>query len=162
MNTIILNFPNPCAESKKLSAMREEAVGTFNFNTPIDEEQYRHLGYLLRATNLQFEIENHFKKVIDFDKFEKQVAVTVIPNDGRINQEIELDYHDRWNAWYVLRISKIGDPKFIEYNIQFYAGDIHVLNDSLGLGEDFSRGYSGSYSHFLPTLFEDIAKKLKL
>lgn len=162
MNTIILNFPNPCAESKKLSSMREETVGTFNFNTPIDEEQYRHLGYLFRATNLQFEIENHFKKTIDFNKFEKQVAVTVIHNDGRINQEIELDYYDRWNAWYVLRISKLGDPKFIEYNIQFYAGDIHVLNDSLGLGEDFSRGYSGSYSHFLPTLFEDIAKKLSL
>ena len=89
MDTIILNFPNPCAELKKLSSMREETVGTFNFNTPIDEEQYRHLGYLLRATNLQFEIENHFKKTIDFNKFEKQVAVTVIRNDGRINQEIE-------------------------------------------------------------------------
>ena len=162
MKTIIISFPSPNSEREKLSAMREVTVGTFNFNTGIDEEQHRHLNFLLRATNLQFEIENHFKKQIDFNKFEKQVAVTVIHNDGRVNREVVLDYYDKWNAWYVLRVSKLGDPNYIEYNIQFYAGDIYVLNDSLGMGEDFSRGYLGPYSHFLPTLFKDIAKKLNL
>jgi len=133
---------------KKLSAMREVSVGMFNFNTPIDEDQYRHLGYVLKATNLKFEIENRFKKTIG-NNVEKQVAVTVIHNDGRINPYVNLDPDDRWNVWYVLRVSKIGDVRYIEYNIQLYSSDVRVLNDALGCGEEYRRGYSGSFPLYL-------------
>ena len=159
METIIIKFPNLVNEVNKLPALREEPVGTFNFNTQIDDDQYRHLGYVLKATNLKFEIENHFKKTIG-NEVEKQVAVTVIHNDGRINPYVVLDPDDRWNVWYILRVSKIGDPRYIEYNIQLYGPDVRVLNDALGCGEEYRKGYTGSYSHFLPALFEDIAKKL--
>lgn len=162
MKTIIINLPNPNDEAKKSSAMREESVGTFNFNTSIDDDQYRHLGFVLKALNLQFEIENHFKKTID-NKVEKQVAVTIIRNDGRINPHITLDFDDSCCVWYVLRVSKVGDPGYIEYNIQLYGYyDVFVSNDALGCGDDYRKGYCGLYSNFLPTLFKDIQKKLNL